>query len=411
MKALGRRHPLLLIFITVFVDLLSYGIIIPLLPFYVQSQDGGAAVVGSLGSLYAVMQLFSGPALGALSDRGGRRPVLLGCLLGTSIAYLILGLAGSLQMIFLAIMLDGITGGNLTTAYAYIADSTSEKERSRGMGLVGAAFGLGIMVGPALGGLLSRYGLAVPAFVASGIALANVIFGWLFLPESLPSERRTTQTGWRRLNSISHLASLFSLETIRLLLATIFTLNLAFSGLQTNFPLYSQTRFGWNATQNGIFFAYVGVCAVLVQGVLFRLLQPRLGEKRLALGGLALMATGLAGMAAARQAWLMYPLVGMVALGSGLSIPALTGLTSSRVEAGAQGRLMGGMQSLLSLTMILGPSLATDGLRGEVRGVRHLPCTKLTYATIPTKTRSYDNRNYSIEGLHRLRRPGNFRAC
>ena len=358
MNALGKRYPLFLIFITVFVDLLSYGIIIPLLPFYVQSQDGGAAVVGSLGSLYAVMQLFSGPALGALSDRGGRRPVLLGCLLGTSIAYLILGLAGSLQMIFLAIMLDGITGGNLTTAYAYIADSTSEKERSRGMGLVGAAFGLGIMVGPALGGLLSRYGLAVPAFVASGIALANVIFGWLFLPESLPPERRTTQTAWRTLNSISQLASLFGLGTLRLLLATIFTLNLAFSGLQTNFPLYSQTRFGWNATQNGIFFAYVGVCAVLVQGVLFRLLQPQLGEKRLALGGLALMATGLAGMAAARQAWLMVPLVGMVALGSGLSIPALTGLTSSRVEAGAQGRLMGGMQSLLSLTMILGPSLA-----------------------------------------------------
>ena len=204
-----------MIFITVFVDLLSYGIIIPLLPFYVQSQDGGAAVVGSLGSLYAVMQLFSGPALGALSDRHGRRPVLLGCLLGTSIAYLILGLAGSLQMIFLAIMLDGITGGNLTTAYAYIADSTSAKERSRGMGLVGAAFGLGIMVGPALGGLLSRYGLAVPAFVASGIALANVIFGWLFLPESLPPERRTTQTAWRTLNSISQLASLFGLGTLR----------------------------------------------------------------------------------------------------------------------------------------------------------------------------------------------------
>lgn len=358
MKALGRRHPLFLIFITVFVDLLSYGIIIPLLPFYVQSQGGGAAVVGSLGSLYAVMQLFSGPALGALSDRGGRRPVLLGCLLGTSIAYLILGLAGSLQMIFLAIMLDGITGGNLTTAYAYIADSTSEKERSRGMGLVGAAFGLGIMVGPALGGLLSRYGLAVPAFVASGIALANVIFAWLFLPESLPPERRSAKISWRGLNLFTQLASVFSMVSIRLLLATIFTLNLAFSGLQTNFPLYSQTRFGWNATQNGIFFAYVGVCAVLVQGVLFRLLQPQLGEKRLALGGLALMATGLAGMAAARQAWLMVPMVGMVALGSGLSIPALTGLTSSRVEAGAQGRLMGGMQSLLSLTMILGPSLA-----------------------------------------------------
>lgn len=358
MRSLGRPSPLFLIFVTVFVDLLSYGIIIPLLPFYVQSQDGGAVVVGSLGSLYTLMQLFSGPVLGALSDRHGRRPVLLACLAGTSIAYLVLGLAGSLTMIFIAIMLDGITGGNLTTAYAYIADSTSPKERSRGMGLVGAAFGLGVMVGPALGGLLSRYGLQVPAFVASAIALANVVFCLLVLPESLPPERRTAMTSWRALNSFTQLSNLFTIAPIRLLLATIFTLNLAFSGLQTNFPLYSQARFGWNATQNGIFFAYVGVCAVLVQGVLFRLIQPRLGEKRLAIGGLALMALGLAGMAAARQAWLLYPLVGMVALGSGLSIPALTGLTSSRVEAGAQGRLMGGMQGLLSLTMIIGPAMA-----------------------------------------------------
>jgi DHA1 family tetracycline resistance protein-like MFS transporter len=276
-------------------------------------------------------------------------------------------LAGSLIAIFLAIMLDGITGGNLTTAYAYIADITSPKERSRGIGLVGAAFGLGIMVGPALGGLLSRYGLGVPAFVACAIALANVIFGLLVLPESLPPERRAATPSGRALNPFTQLANLFSIAPIRLLLATIFTLNLAFSGLQTNFPLYSQRRFGWDATQNGIFFAYVGICAVLVQGVLFRLVQPRLGEKRLAIGGLVLMAAGLAGMAAAPQAWLLYPLVGMLALGSGLSIPALTGLTSSRVDASAQGRLMGGMQGLLSLTMIIGPMMA--GLFFEFVGV------------------------------------------
>src|SRR3990172_798969 len=158
MKFFFRKPSLLFIFITVFVDLLGYGMMVALLPFYVQKQQGGAAFVGSLGALYALMHLLSGPILGGLSDRYGRRPVLLISLLGTSLAYLLLGAADSLGGIYLAIMLDGITGGNLTTAYAYIADVTSREERSRGMGLVGAAFGLGLMAGPVLGGLLSAYG-------------------------------------------------------------------------------------------------------------------------------------------------------------------------------------------------------------------------------------------------------------
>jgi MFS family permease len=185
-----------------------------------------------------------------------------------------------------------------------------------------------------------------------------VAFGWLMLPESLPPERRMAKISRRALNPVAQLIDLFQLAPIRLLLATIFTLNLAFSGLQTNFPLYSQARFGWDATRNGIFFAYVGVCAVFVQGVLFPWLQPRLGEKMLAVGGLGLMAGGLAGMALVQQDWLLFPIVGMVALGSGVSIPSLTGLVSQRVAGDAQGRLMGGMQAMLSLTLILGPTLA-----------------------------------------------------
>lgn len=358
MRVFLGKSPLVFIFITIFVDLLGYGMMVPLLPFYVQNQQGGAAIAGSLGSLYALMQLLSGPVLGGLSDRYGRRPVLLISLLGTSFAYLLLGLADSLSGIYLAIMLDGITGGNLTTAYAYIADVTAPEERSRGMGLVGAAFGLGLMAGPVLGGLLSVYGLGVPAFTACAIALANVIFGFLILPESLPAERRNAGVSVNLFNSMTQLAGLFRLAPIRMLLLTIFTLNLAFSGLQTNFPLYSQRRFGWDATLNGIFFAYVGACAILVQGVIFRGLQPKFGEKRLSILGLGLMAAGLAGMAVAQQAWMLYPFVGLVALGSGISIPALTGLVSNQVSAGMQGRLMGGSQALLSLTTIIGPTLA-----------------------------------------------------
>jgi MFS family permease len=362
-----RRSPLLFIFITVFVDLLGYGMVIPLLPFFVTRQSGGAAVAGALGSAYALMQLLAGPVIGALSDAYGRRPVLLVCLLGTAGAYLLLGLADSLAVIFLAVMLDGITGGNLTTAQAYIADVTAPEERARGLGLVGAAFGLGLMMGPAFGGLLSLYGLSAPAFAACAIALSNVLFGLLVLNESLPPERRAPAPAWPMLNSVSQLVGLFRLAPIRLMMAALFTLNLAFAGLQTNFPLYSHARFGWDGVRNGIFFAYVGVCAVSIQGFLLGRLQPRFGEARLALGGLALMTVGLAGLAAAPRDWTLYPIVAVVALGTGLSIPSLTSLVSRRVSAGEQGRVMGGTQALLSLTMILGPTMA--GLSFERVGV------------------------------------------
>lgn len=354
-----RRSPLLVILITVFIDLLGYGMLVPLLPFFAQRLAGGAVAAGLLGSVYAGLQLFSGPVLGALSDRYGRRPVLLGCLLGTSAAYLLTGLADSLLWLFLAIAVDGITGGNLTTAYAYITDVTQPEERARGLSLVGAAFGLGLMAGPALGGLLSGYGLSVPAFSAAGLALANVIFGYFVLPESLPSDRRTHAPAQALLNPFTQLIALARRPALRGLLAAIFVLNLAFAGLQNNFPLYSQARFNWTSTQTGVFYAFVGVCAVLIQGVVYgQVLLPRFGEKRLAGAGLLLMALGLAGLALAPVDWALYPAVAVVALGSGSSIPSLTSLVSGRLDASEQGRLMGGTQTLLSLTMILGPALA-----------------------------------------------------
>lgn len=353
-----RRSPLAFIFITVFIDLMGYGMVIPLLPFFVQRQDAGATAAGALGSLYALMQLIAGPILGALSDRYGRRPVLLICLLGTAMAYLMLGFADSLPLIFLAIMLDGITGGNLSTAYAYIADVTTNENRARGMGLVGAAFGLGLMAGPAIGGLLSAYGLSVPAIFACALTLSNIAFGFFVLPESLPPEKRTPLDSWRALNWLTQLIGVFRISTIRMLLLATFTLNLAFAGLQTNFPLFSQARFGWDATRNGIFFAFVGVCAVFVQGILYGQIQPRVGEKRLAIIGLTLMAISLAAVATAQYDWLMYPIVALGALGSGLSIPSITGLVSQRVASGEQGRLMGGTQVVLNLALIVGPIIA-----------------------------------------------------
>ncbi|KXK11052.1 MAG: major facilitator transporter [Chloroflexi bacterium OLB14] len=331
---------------------------LPLLPFFVQAQDGGALIAGLLSSFYAFTQLFTGPIIGSLSDRFGRRPVLLICLCGTALGYLILGFANSLPLLFLAVLIDGLTGGNLTTVYAYIADVTNSENRARGMSLVGAAFGLGLMAGPALGGFLSQYGLYVPAFVACAIALANIIFGFFVLPESLPLEKRATKSIAESFNWMKQFIGLFQQLDIQKLLIAMFLLNLAFAGLQSNFPLYSNFRFQWNPTQNGYFYLYVGVCAVFIQGFLFGKLQPRFGEKRLTIFGLSLMAIGLAGMAFAPQAWMLFPAVTIVALGTGTSIPSLTALVSLRVAENEQGRLMGGTQTLLALTNIFGPIIA-----------------------------------------------------
>ena len=361
-----RKSPLLIIFIAVFIDMLGYGMIVPLLPFLVPEQPNRGLIVGLLSSLYALMQLLVAPLLGAVSDRLGRRPILLACLAISCLAYVLLGLASSLWMIIFAIMVAGAGGSSVPTAQAYIADSTAPDERARGLGLVGAAFGLGLILGPASGGLLSRYGLSVPAFVAAGLALANLIYGLLVLPESLPAARRSHQPlGLGRL--IGQLGQALALPNLRPLLLTIFLLNMGFAGLQSNFPLYSSERFGWDPVQNGIFFAFVGVCAVFTQGFLLGKLQPRLGEPLLVLGGLGLMAAGLGAVAIVSQTWALYPLVGLMALGSGLAIPALTSLVSRRAGELHQGAVLGGMQSLLSLTLILGPALA--GLLYERMGL------------------------------------------
>lgn len=360
-----KRPSLTFILITIFVDILGYSMMIPLLPFFVQKQGGGAAVAGALASLYAFLQLFSGPVLGSLSDRIGRKPILLACLFGTAIAYAAFGWADSLLLLFLAVTLDGLTGNNLTTSHAYIADVTTSAERSRGLSLAGAAFGLGVMAGPVLSGFLSGYGLALPAFVAAGIAFANTLYGLLFLPESLPLEKRAHQPV--SFNAFAQLKGLFDLRAIRFLLIAIFTLNLAFSGLQTNFPLFSNARFDWTPRQNGFFFAFVGVMAVLVQGFLYARLQPRLGERRLAALGLGFLSLGMAGIALTPSAWTLYLFVAIAALGSGSSIPSLSGMVSARVGESRQGQLMGGMQTLLGLTTIVGPMLA--GLSFERIGV------------------------------------------
>lgn len=361
-----RASPLLFIFVTIFVDMVGYGLVIPLLPFYAGEYAPGAALIGTLGALYAAMQFVGGPFLGGLSDRVGRRPVLLVCLFGASLAYLLLGLSQTLPMLVAAVVLAGGAGGTQATAQAYIADSTPPERRARGMGLIGAAFGLGLMAGPALGGLLSLYSLYAPALAASALALCNLAFGFFVLPESLPPKLRT-QTPLLRLNPISQLRSVLRMGGLRTLLLVAFLLNLSFAGLLVNFPLFSNARFGWGATANAFFFAFVGGCAVLTQGLLIGRLQPRLGDERLLFGGIFITALGLGLVALVPFGALLYPVVGALAVGTGLAIPALTALVSRRVSGHDQGRLMGGLQAILSLTLIVGPVIA--GLAFDHLGV------------------------------------------
>jgi DHA1 family tetracycline resistance protein-like MFS transporter len=369
-----QRSPMAFIFLTVFIDLLGIGIVIPVLPFYVKILEASgeawftvnrALIVGALSAAYALMQFLCAPWLGSLSDRYGRRPVLLISLAGTGIGYLLFGASEYLLVLspwlmlgalFVSRILDGVTGANISTAQAYIADITTPENRARGLGMIGAAFGLGFMLGPALGGVLSTYGLAVPVYVAAAMSFANVLFGYFVLPESLPPERRATQV--QGINPLSRVQRVLAQSEIRPLLIGIVLLNLAFAGMQSNFAVYSDRRYGMTAYDNAWIFATVGLVAVIVQGFLLRMLVPRFGEERLAMVGMVVMAIGFEGLAVAPTALWLYPAIVLLAIGSGMATPSLTSLVSRRVSAQAQGVTLGGSQALVSLTTVVAPLLA-----------------------------------------------------
>jgi MFS family permease len=340
---------------SVLVDMLGYGLIMPLLPFMVQTWGGNATIIGLLGSLYAMMQLLAAPLLGALSDRVGRRPVILGCLFGSALAYSWLALADSLPFLAAAIALGGVAGSSMPVAQAYIADVTSPTERTHGFGLLGAAFGLGLIGGAAIGGFLSQFGLALPPLVAATIALSNAIYASIVLPESLPpTRRRASSLPFRNLFGSALIA--FQASSVRPLLIAVMLLNITFAGLQSNIALYTLTRFGWGPDQNAILFVFVGLCAALTQGVLIGQLQSRLGDAWLASGGLGLMALAFAFVSGVHTGWLLFPLAALLAIGMGLAVPAITSLVSRQAGENRQGIVLGGMQALISVALLIGPA-------------------------------------------------------
>ena len=357
------RAAFVFIFITVALDMLALGVMVPVLPKLIVSFEHGdmasaAGVAGLFGFAWAAMQFISSPVLGALSDRRGRRPVILLSNLGLGLDYLLMAVAPSLTWLFVGRLISGITSASFATAGAYIADVTPEDERAAKFGMLGAAFGLGFVVGPALGGLLGGISLRLPFWAAAGLSLANALYGFFILPESLPRELRAP-FAWSKANPFGSLELLRSQPRLLGLAAVAFLYNIAHDSLPSVFVLYTDYRYHWGERMVGFSLAGIGIASTVVSALLVGPLVKRLGERRALLVGLAFGAAGFAVYGLASTGALFLAGIPFLAIW-GLAGPAFQALMSRRVEPSAQGRLQGALGSLAGVTGMLGPLIFTQ---------------------------------------------------
>jgi MFS transporter, DHA1 family, tetracycline resistance protein len=370
------RSPLVIIFVTIFIDLVGFGIVIPVLPLYAKEFNASEATVGVLLAIYSAMQFIFAPILGKLSDRVGRRPVLLYSLIGTSIGFVLMGLAPrmpigfalfglapTLVWLFIARIIDGISGGNISTAQAYIADVTPPDQRSRGMGLIGAAFGLGFIFGPAIAAILSHISPEAPFFFAAALAAANATAVYFLLPESLSDEHRADPSRRATISEIFRESGSWNLKAI---MATYFFATVAFAMLTASYALFASLRFDFDVTHTGYMFTYVGVLGAIIQGGLLGRLVKAFGEKNLAVAGTAVFAISLFALPLSSTIPALVLASTGIAIGNSLTTPTLNGLASKSVSPVWQGRVLGLMASVASLARIIGPVLG-DYLLGRDR--------------------------------------------
>jgi len=350
-------RPLFIIFLTIFVNLIGFGIIIPLLPFYAETFGASPVVIGLLFAVFSVCQLVAAPALGDLSDRYGRRPVLIFSLAGTVVSFVMLALAHSLTMLFLARIVDGLSGGNISTARAYVADITQPADRARAYGLIGAAFGLGFILGPALSGVLVPISYTAPIWAAAIITLVATAVAWLWLPETV--HRAHAGAGL----PLRYLPELFRRAGLRRMLAIDFVYWFAFAIFQTTFALFAARRFRFDASQTGYFFSAFGVLGAIVQGACIRPVARRLGDKRTFMLGLMCTVIGLVATALAQSVLSVSVALVPLALGIGFGHPTVASLVSRAARGDEQGRVQGAAGALESLGRTIGPIWGNSSLQ------------------------------------------------
>lgn len=361
-----NRSPLFVIFLVVFIDLVGFGIVIPILPYYAKTFGASATELGWLMTVYSALQFFFAPVWGRLSDRIGRRPVLMFTMAGTAASMVFLGFAHSLRWLFVGRALAGLCGANISTASAYIVDVTTEENRAKGMGIIGAGFGLGFIFGPAIGGVLSRFGYDVPMFFAAGLSLINIAFAVSRLtePEATRALREKNRTkrfdvgAWRES---------FGDKRTRLAILLFFVVTLAATQMEVTFALFMQKRYTYDAQGAGWLLAFMGIIMVAMQGGLIGKLSRRFGERTLILFGTAAMAIALVLLAKALTVPVVMGALALLAIGSGVTNPSLSAMASKGAKRESRGATMGVYQSAGSLARVLGPPMA--GYLYDTRGI------------------------------------------
>jgi MFS transporter, DHA1 family, tetracycline resistance protein len=351
------------IFITLLIDVIGWGLIIPVMPQLISglkhiSVNEASKEGGLLLFVYAFMQFICAPVLGNLSDQFGRRPVLLFSLFGFGVDYIFMGFAPSFGWLFVGRTISGITGASFTTASAYIADISTAETRAKNFGLIGAAFGLGFIIGPAIGGLLTGWGIRAPFYAAAVLTLLNWLYGYFVLPESLSKENRR-KFEWRRANPFGSLKNLKKYPSVAGLILALTLVYLASHAVQSNWSYFTAYRFNWTPKTIGISLAVVGALVASVQAGLIRVITPRIGNERSIYIGLLLYSLGMFLFAVASQSWMMFVFLIPYCLG-GIAGPALQATISGHVPPNTQGELQGSLTSLMSITSIFGPILMTN---------------------------------------------------
>lgn len=363
MKKTGRKAAIGFIFIALLIDITGWGIILPVVPKLIgeliHSDLSEAAKYGGwLGFAYAITQFIFAPIVGNLSDQYGRRPIILISLFGFSIDYVLLAIAPSMGWLFFGRIIAGLTGASLSTASAYIADISTDEDRAKNFGLIGAAFGLGFIIGPVIGGLLGHYGARVPFYVAAILCMVNFLYGLFVLPESLEKDKRRSFS-WKRANPIGTFNFLRKQSKISTLVVALIFVYVALHAVQSNWHFFAMYKFNWTERMVGLSLGLLGLLIGLVQGVLIRWTTPKLGEQKSVYLGLLFYALGLMLFAFTNQGWMMFVFLIPYSLG-GICGPALQSIISKNVPSNEQGELQGALASLVSATSIIGPPIMTN---------------------------------------------------